>query len=198
MTIIVGLERNDEVFMGCDSAGTGYNYAQCTVRDPKVFENEGLLMGMCGSFRLGQLLQHALAVPDRDPRKENDMEWLVTDYVDAVREMLQEKGHIHKGEHTEETMPGSDYLLGYRGKLYIVEENFQILKVNEDYLATGCGYELAAGALYTMKQSPQWNETDPVDIITNAIRAACHHNAGCALPLHIFKLDKEGKITKIK
>ena len=141
MTIIVGLVRDNEVYMGCDGAGTGHNYTQSKIVEPKVFSNGETLMGMCGSFRLGQILQYVLKIPDRDPRNECDMSWLVNDYVDAVRNTLKNKGHIHEKD-GEFNIPNGDYLLGYKGSLYVVEDNFQILKIDEEYLTTGCGLPL--------------------------------------------------------
>lgn len=190
MTCVIGLERDNKVWIGSDSAMTGQWHSTGIVGEPKVFSNGELLMGFCGAFRFGQLLQYSLVVPDRDPRK-SDMEWLVNDYIDAVREMLTEKGFLHKGDEKEDSIPGSDYLLGYKGKLYYVEENFQVIQIKNDYQATGAGSDLALGALYTLKHSGPWTEFDPATIITRGLDAACHHNASCAPPYAIYKLEDD-------
>ena len=194
MTCIVGIEHNDCVYMGCDSAASDDAFRFATMVDTKVFSNGNMLMGMCGTFRLGQLLKHALDIPDHDPRTD-DMKWLCTTYVDAVRTMLDDKGHIIKGEHVVEEIENGDYLMGYNGKLYLVEANFQVLRAADGYMATGCGCDLALGALHCMMSNGKIN--NPVKLVEEALKAASHHSAACAPPHHVFKLDSEGKTTKV-
>ncbi len=196
MTCIVGIEHKDNVYMACDSAGTDEYYNFCTTAETKVFYNTGTLMGMCGSFRLGQLLQYSLKIPDFDPR-ETDMNWLVNDYIDAVRHTLEEKGHIIKGEHTDEGIPEGDFLLGFRGKLYIVEGNFQVLRVSRGYVATGCGASYALGVMhYQMNHLPA-KQRDPIEMLERALEAASEHSAGCAPPHHVFQLKPDGTVEKL-
>jgi ATP-dependent protease HslVU (ClpYQ) peptidase subunit len=195
MTCIVGLEHEGEVYMGCDSAATDDSFRFSLAADSKVFSNENTIMGMCGSFRLGQLLKYSLKIPDRDPRIDDDMSWLVNDYVDALRDMLVDKGHISKGEHSIDQISDGDFLLGYRGKLYHVQSNFQVLRLDKGYASTGCGADFALGSLHY--QSTHLKTINPIKMVKRALNAAAENSAACAPPHHVFKLNVDGVVEKV-
>lgn len=94
MTCIVGLVEGNRVLMGGDSAGVaGLNL--CVRADRKVFCNGPMVFGFTTSFRMGQLLRHALSVPARHP--DVDIErFMVTTFIDAVRECLKSHGWSEK------------------------------------------------------------------------------------------------------
>jgi ATP-dependent protease HslVU (ClpYQ) peptidase subunit len=67
MTCIVGMVENGKVYIGGDSAGvSGFDYH--IREDQKVFQNGDMIFGFTSSFRMGQLLQYSLKIPDHDPR----------------------------------------------------------------------------------------------------------------------------------
>jgi hypothetical protein len=59
---------------------------------PKVFENGGVLFGVAGSPRLGQILQYSLAVPEFPSWKQSVQAWMATDFADAVRDTVKRAG----------------------------------------------------------------------------------------------------------
>ena len=60
MTVIVALKNKDEVVMGGDCAGVGWNYDIQMRSDPKVFRVGRFVIGYTSSFRMGQLLRFGL------------------------------------------------------------------------------------------------------------------------------------------
>jgi len=179
MTCVIGLEHNDTVYVGADSAGiAGYEIA--TRVDEKIFTKEEFIMGFAGSFRMGQLLRYALNIPEQSARID-DMQYLVTDFMDAVRTCYRDKGFLTKSEEVESSPEGT-FILGYHGKLYTIEEDFQVGRVAEEYVAMGCGSSIALGAMHAC------NLVDPIERITCALEAAAKFSAGVRGPFKIIKL----------
>lgn len=181
MTCIVGIEQDGDIWIGGDSAGSdGYDI---NIRsDEKVFVNDEMLYGFTYSFRMGQLLRYAFVPPEHSARKD-DMTYLVGEWTDAVRNMYREKGFL-KRENEEES--GGCFLLGYRGHLYVIYDDFQVGKNSEGYAAVGSGGNVALGSLYTTQSL----NMDPEQRITLALEAATQHNSAVRGPFTIQCLKK--------
>ena len=107
MTCIVGFVENNKVYMAGDSAGvSGFDYK--IREDQKVFKNDNMLFGFTTSFRMGQILQYCLTIPDHDPRID-DFKYLCTTFIDAVIKCFKEKGF---GTTSDGEFGGGQFLLG--------------------------------------------------------------------------------------
>jgi hypothetical protein len=177
MTCIVGLVDNDSVYIGGDSAGV--SSLSVTVRsDPKVFRNGDMIFGFTSSFRMGQLLHHSLVVPTR-PSDMNVARFMTTIFIDAVRECLQTGGYARKVNDVESA---GTFLVGYEGRLFIVDSDYQIGEHNCGYASVGCGEDLALGSMFsTVGQKPK-------ERILTALKAAEAFNGGVRGPFTIVKL----------
>lgn len=141
MTAIVGLVHDDTVYIGGDSAGV--SGLQLTVRaDTKVFRNGPYLFGFTTSFRMGQLIHHALTPPAPKGRLERFMS---TTFIDAIRDCLKQGGWARKENEREE---GGTFLVGVQGRLFVVYDDYQVGQAADGYAAVGCGDQIALGALY--------------------------------------------------
>lgn len=180
MTAIVGLVHNSTVYLGGDSAGVaGYSL---TVRaDQKVFTNGPYAMGFTTSFRMGQLLRHALKAPK--PKGDLDR-FMATTFVDAIRETLKTGGWLRKDSDQEQ---GGTFLVGIHGRLFEIASDFQVGEAADKYAAVGCGDELALGALYATAQT----QLGPRKRVRLALEAAAHFSAGVRGPFTYVKADRE-------
>lgn len=173
MTCIVGLEYKGEVYIGGDSLGLNTSNFEKTIRkDVKVFHNGPFIMGCTSSFRMIQLLQFKF-VPPAQPAGVDDMRFMVTDFIDAVKKCFTDNGYTN-----------GNFLVGYKSKLYTVETDFQIGKSTLGYDACGCGAQFALGAMFSN------TKMKPVDRIKNALAAATEFSAGVAPPYLILKQEK--------
>lgn len=185
MTCIVAIEQDGIVYVGGDSAGVDSGSLEiCGRADEKVFVTDSgeFVMGFAGSFRIGQLLRYALTPPDK-PAKKDDMAYMVTDFIDAVRTMQKDKGSMKKENELEEHE--ASFIVGYNGKIFVIEEDFQIGRPITNYAAVGCGAQIAFGALYataTLRMKPE-------ERIKIALNAAVEYSAGVRAPFHIVKLE---------
>lgn len=167
MTCIVGLEHESGVLIGGDSAGiSGWSL---TVRaDPKVFVRDAYAIGFTTSYRMGQLLRYAgdLPVPPFDV-DELDA-FMVTVFVNAIRNIFKEGGYVKVENSREEA---GTFLVGVAGRLYSIEDGFQVARSADGYMACGSGNVAALGSLYTTARD-SFTFTNDVAAAQHRVRTA--------------------------
>jgi len=183
MTCIVALEHEGKVWVAGDSAATVEgDYIICSRADEKVFINDMMIMGFCGSFRIGQLLRYSLDVPEQSTKTE-DMSFMVNDFVDAVRQVQKEKGSASKENDLESHE--SSFIVGYRGKIYVIEEDYQVARPLDNFAAVGSGAAVALGALYATKNTLNLS---PENRLRLALEAASEYVANVRAPFMFLQL----------
>ena len=104
---------------------------------------------------------------------------MITSFIDEVRACLK-RGGFARIENNEDT--GGTFLIGYRGRLFEVQDNFQILETLESYASVGCGCDYALGSLYATKDHP------PRERVQKALEAAEMFSAGVCKPFNILQM----------
>jgi len=179
MTCIVGLVENGKVYMGGDSAAAcGLDVIVRGGDDTKIFKNDGVLMGYTTSFRMGQLLRYALKVP-KQPKKMKDYEYMCTRFVKAVQDCFDKHKYIKKGEDGDTR--GGTFLVGYKGNLYTIYDDYQVAISQEDFSACGCGTPFAMGAMLMLIHK----NMSPKEKITRALLTAEHFSGGVRGPFKV-------------
>lgn len=178
MTCIVAIAQEGKVWMGADSAGVA-GYDLTVRRDPKIFRVGEMLIGFTSSFRMGQLLGYRLALPKHHPDQSVD-EYLHYEFVDAVREVLRRGGFVSTPNGREE---GGHFLVGYAGRVFLVEGDFQIAESAHPFAACGCGAAVALGSMHSTPELP------PNVRLEKALRAAEAFSAGVRAPFRFESLD---------
>jgi ATP-dependent protease HslVU (ClpYQ) peptidase subunit len=177
MTCIVGLKTEDGIYIGGDSAvSTGDNLVQ-TMADPKVWTKGQFIFGYAGTLRAGQIIKYNFKIPpicDRD-----SMEYLVIGFVDAMRKTLKKAGAA-KEENKEEEQ-SNQFLIGYKGRLFEIDEGYGVCEVADEFTAIGSGTEYALGSLQTTKG------LEPDYRIIKALEAAAHFTSWVRPPFHTVK-----------
>src|SRR3954469_20148546 len=185
MTAIIGLvDEHGNVHMGGDSAGTTNQGDQSVLLNQKVFSPEHgpwFLFGCCGTFRLAQVLQYAF-VPPLPPGPKVSLEaFMATVFVESVKKLFRQTGLMHTDNTGAEV--GHTFLVGYQGRVFKIEDNFQVLADARKYTATGTGESVALGALYATD-----GLAPPEQRIQLALSAAAHYNAMVREPFHVHSL----------
>lgn len=178
MTCIVGMVDGKDVIVGGDSAGVA-GWSLHIRADSKVFVSHGFIYGFTSSFRMGQLLRYKFIPPEM--KGTNLDEYMRTAWIDAVRRCLADGGFAKK-ENGVET--GGTFLVGHKGRLFCVYEDFQVAECSDEYAAVGCGTDIASGAMFAMKEmrkTAHWK-------ITKALEAAVNHSAGVRGPFEVVVL----------
>lgn len=176
MTCIVGLVDKGDVYIGGDSAGVA-GLSLSIRADEKVFGNGPFIMGFTTSFRMGQLLKYKFSPPAQTVH-QTDMEYMVTSFIDSCRQCFSANGFGDK-----EATHGGTFLVGYKGKLYTVEGDYQVGIPASTFDAVGCGADLALGAMFATEGM------NPEKRVEMALSAASTFSAGVAPPFTIIKLS---------
>jgi ATP-dependent protease HslVU (ClpYQ) peptidase subunit len=178
MTCIVGLVEKGTVYLAGDSAGVAG--LSITIRaDEKVFSNGPFIFGFTSSFRMGQLLRYKFS-PPKQTVHQDDMTYMVTDFIDAVRSCF-----AHNGFGDKDATSGGTFLVGYNGKLYTIQSDYQVGLTTDTFDAVGCGADLALGSLHSTSTKK------PEERLKMALEAASHFNAGVAAPFIFLKQTKK-------
>lgn len=169
MTAIVGLAHEGRVHLGGDSAGVS-GWALTVRSDAKVFRNGPYVIGFTSSFRMGQLLRHAFYPPA--PTSHLDR-FMTTAFVDSVRACLKEGGWAKKDSDQEKS---GVFLVGVAGRLFTLDDDYQVGEPADGFDSVGCGGQVARGALYASAALP------PRQRLTMALEAAERFSAGVRGP----------------
>jgi hypothetical protein len=178
LTCIVGITDGRRVVLGADSAGVS-GYSMTIRADEKVFHNGEFVIGFTTSFRFGQILRYAFLPPDIDTWDVR--KYMATDFVNAARRAFQDGGHLqHTSKGDEEC---GTCLIGVRGQLFAMHDDFQICVPADGFLAVGCGDQAALGSLYSSVGKP----ID--DRVAEALMASERFSVGVRGPFHIRATD---------
>lgn len=183
MTCIVGVAKEGTVWLGGDRAAVDNGLSRTIIGDPKVFLLGELGVGVCGLPKVMDAVAHAIQLPKQ--RSGTPRGFLVSELVPALRAGLKSLDCT-----TEEAGYGTCFngamLLAYRGEVYTLEGNFQLVKGSKGHASVGSGAELARGSLMET-----WRFDSPRKRVMAALKAAADGNAGVAPPFDIVVVGKE-------
>lgn len=178
MTAIAAIAHGGKIWIGGDSAGVG-GLSLHIRKDPKVFVKGEFLIGYTSSFRMGQLLRYYLS-PARPKEGQGEFEYMVCDFVPAIRSIFKEHGYLRVKDSQD---AGGTFLIGWRGKLFEIFDDFQVAELLTPFNACGCGVDLALGSLHSTEQY----NISPRDRIELALSAAEAFSAGVRRPFVILE-----------
>lgn len=173
MTCIVGLIDDGKVHIGADSAGIS-GWSLSIRKDRKVFKNGPFLIGFTSSFRMGQLLQYSFQPPARYYNRDI-MAFMAVDFIDAVRNCFKAGGFAGRENEVEKA---GDFLVGYEGRLFSIQQDYQVAESLYGYAACGCGQDAALGAIFAAGSLPAQ------DRLRVALEAAERFSAGVRGPFY--------------
>lgn len=178
MTCVVGVKHNNKVYMASDLLGSN-KHTKALRKDGKVFVKNNILFGGTSSYRMIQLLQYSLVIPEHLSTQSVD-EYLRTSFIDAIRDLFKKNGYASI-DNNEET--GGTFLIGYRGRLFTVFSDYQVAENDSDYSSVGSGSDIALGAMFATEDLP------PADRLTIAITAASEFNPYVAGMSKVYVLE---------
>jgi hypothetical protein len=176
LTCIVGIVEGGKVYIGGDSAGVAGYYLQSRA-DQKVFTNGPFVFGFTSSFRMGQILRYGFTPPQRHPDTDV-MAFMVTAFIDAIRNTFKNAGYAKKTNDQEEA---GTFLVGYEGRLFKISDDYQVGESLDQYDACGCGQDIALGSLHST------GGMDPERRIEIALTAAEKYSAGVRAPFNVVQ-----------
>ena len=190
MTCIIGLELGNGVLMGCDSGSSdGWSSRVSTIN--KIFyqeKQERFLIGFTTSWRMGQIAHHLTNYNFRKQESgETDQEYLVIFLVESLRKEFASRGYS-KIENNEEEC--GQLLVGYRGKLYMIDSDYHINRFDDGFIAIGSGWQYATGAMSALDGLP------PRSRVKRALYIASMFSNTVEAPFQIYTLMNDGETEK--
>lgn len=192
MTCIVGIVHEGVTYIGGDSLGSD-GYSKVIRKDKKVFKMKDTskgIMGYTSSFRMGQLLMYAGGLIDSRDEPNINHEYLVTKFIPNVIRLFENCGY---GKNTAGEKSGGEFLLGYGGSLYKIQEDYQVGESQFKYDACGCGEHFAMGSLY----STEGSSLTPTERIHIALKSAAEFSTGVSAPFYIVNTENN-EIIELK
>ncbi|UZV41304.1 putative nucleophile aminohydrolase [Vibrio phage vB_VpaM_R16F] len=182
MTCITGMVRNGHVYMAGDLMGSN-GFTGKVYPDSKVFVNGDFIIGYTSSFRMGQILEWNWNQPLRQ-EGISDREYMQLNVVESLRETFAAFGYGVK-DGLEDI--GGNFLIGYKDKLYEMQNNFSLLSI-EDFAAVGSGSYHAEAILHVLYEN---EEIHPFEIMETAIGTAAHFTQSVSRECTVFSTDEE-------
>lgn len=179
MTAIAAIVEEGAIWMGADTVGTTPDCA-VTYGESKVFVRDDMIFGCAGSSRASQLLRFSLKIPDQD---EDDVEYLVTRFVPALRGCFEINGYEMNQD--GQTLQGSEFIIGFNGQIYELDGEYAVTPVGYDFYAAGSGFSVVMGSLFTT----DGEDYSAKDRITLALQAATEFVPSCRGPYTVESLD---------
>lgn len=173
MTCIVGFRDNDSVTLGGDHTSSDDSLLTLS-RTPKVFKVGSYVMGHTSSWRLGNILQNVFTPPDDFPDDDRDElhSFMCRHFTGALRACLRKEGWLEKRNERE---AGGRFLVGVRGALFVIQNDFSIYEPMAPYAAIGAGTPYALGALHA-QQMLGYPAGGALPVIGLALQAAAEHS----------------------
>jgi ATP-dependent protease HslVU (ClpYQ) peptidase subunit len=171
MTCIVGFvdKKNKNVLIGGDSAAIA-NYNIGIRKDKKVFRVGEFIIGCSGSFRMIQLLAYSFVPPDIT---KDIYEYMCTDFITSIRECFKDGGYLQK--YIDGGDRGGTFLVGYKNRLFTIDEDFQVAEHLKGVDACGDGAPYALGVIHCL-----YNTSIPAkEKVLKALKAAEFFFSGC-------------------
>jgi hypothetical protein len=160
VTCVVGVvDPGVGVTLGADSCSGGGD-ASTSILTPKLYKlSPFVAFGFTTSWRFGQILGHHLQINAGCP--PDPFEWVVAEFVKAMREALDEHGHLKKENSREE---GGSLLVAVADRLFGVVDDFGVVEYGQ-VDACGDGFAAATGAMRAAKKiSPEMEATEVAKI----------------------------------
>jgi hypothetical protein len=189
MTCIAAVTDGVSVWIGGDAAGVSQESMEVSIRsDKKVFtkESHGVVwgFGFTGSYRMGQIIRYDLVLPRISRNDTKDLErFMVKKFIPALRKYLT-AGGVASNENGVETC--GTFIVGLLGKIFTVENDFQVGSPEEPIYAVGSGASFALGALHVIERFRSGGGTmDREAQVLEALAASECYSAGVRKPFTI-------------
>jgi ATP-dependent protease HslVU (ClpYQ) peptidase subunit len=185
MTCIVGYVDKDYIYMGADSFGSNGHFGKAR-KDTKLFtklvSQKYMLIGYTSSFRMGQLLKWKFTPPEI-PEDMNVEKYMNTLFIDEVIKCFTENGY---GEIDKNVKSGGTFLVGYKGRLFEIEDDYQVGEFISPIGACGCGFLVARGAMEALLKYDK--NIKPERLLRLALEISAGNLVGVGGPFKIMRI----------
>lgn len=146
MSCVVGVKNLNGIFMGADSAVVTDDH-KGYIKEAKLFRKGDFIVGGAGLVKGISLVRYQKWPELGDMHIEEYMHNVLSHWI--MRKFLKHK--IATVEDEAITSP-TDFIVGYKDRLFSIDSAFGVTETARDYVAIGAGYPYALGSLYSSKE----------------------------------------------
>lgn len=180
MTCIVGYTNGKNVVIGGDSAGVG-GYSISERKDKKVYKVGDLIFGGTYSFRMIQILGYSWK-PPRIEFMRDPMDYMVNSLVPSIFETYKNSSFYSSSGGQAR---GCGILVGLKGRLFHIMDDFQVGENILPFDSTGCGSDIALGAMHNLFDADKrYGVKEIKEKLNKALISAEKFSAGVTGPFH--------------
>lgn len=192
MTCIIGLEVFNKVYMISDSCVSNDNNYQKLRFPQKIFKIGPAVIGCTTSVRFLEIIKNGTFDGFRQSLERMSISphlyvagnVLIDVFVPELIRNLENAGYL---EINNNVSKGGTLLVGIAGELYVIYNDFCVMRSGCEYAAIGSGADIASGAMGVLTKriaEDKWDEC--VDAMLNdAMSVVCEHNQYVMPPFYI-------------
>ena len=146
-------KKNKQTILASDRLGSN-GFTGQPYKTKKVFRSGILTIAICGSYRMGQVLQHNL-IPREFQNKETVDEYIF-DYLEAeIRRLFKEKGVLTNTAGVD-TIKNSEFIFAIKDRIFILQSDLAFLEPEVIYATSGSGQSHQEASIHTqLKMLPK-------------------------------------------
>ena len=185
MSICIAYRDMDsgKIICGSDSIFLSSEYSIGEVKESKVFEKGGIIYLSSGNTHDKHLLKYGFTLDGcfflQDHTQEEIERYLNTEYMDAFKRFAIDNGMVDSNNRLN-----NSFILIVNGRLYNMYSDFTLVESDKNYLCSGCGSDIAYGALYALEGD---NSKSIKEKIVIAINACSEFSSGCDNRVQLFE-----------
>lgn len=184
MTCIVAIEHEGIVHLGSDSF-LGGAFTRDQLDRPKFFtKGPRFVIGFAGGLRGAQIVEHDIVF--RKWRKtESEESYLVTEVAKKLQiafkkvgASILDEGHVESHD--------SYFLVCINGRIFVIQEDYSVIRSRHGFAAIGAGQDFALGTLYSLEK---WaSKMPPKAKVQAALEVASEFSPQVCGPFHIVEV----------
>lgn len=182
MTLIIALRDRTRIYLAGERLGSSSQH-RVKLRDPKVFQVGPAYIGGCGSFRMLQVLEFELHLPEYRFENETPRNYMVKQFIPVVRATFEKHGILRRADAEDDK--GGNFLVILGGEVFDVQEDFSVLRSDKPYEAIGSGEDFAKASL----MSTEGLGLEPRGRLKLAFDAAAEFSTGVGREFDVLEIE---------
>lgn len=184
MTTLVAIQGDGWSVLGCDSRISDEDGRFQISKEPKIVNNNGILIASCGSSRTANILHYGYTQP-KPLSKENLNSFISSKFIPAMRKNFVDAG-IDMKEDGEVAENDGGILISVKGEIYAIQNDYSWDTDIRNVYVMGSGGDIALGALAALGVAKIKTMQQAENMIRKAIAIAVEYDMYCSEPIHIF------------
>jgi len=166
MTCVACIIKDGIGYMASDSCASQGDHEK-TVKNKKVFNANGILMGFCGSWRCINIVQNSLITDDFN--LELSVHNFSFKLANRLKDLMEDFNAASKTDDVLEM--DCEVLLVYGDNVVKIGHDFSYIILKDTYAAIGSGSDHAEGSIAN-------KTTSPTALLKQAVKISSKHNSG--------------------